>query len=141
MFAAIRLPAARRFTALILRETINGSVNFMTNFPPMARVPGNCNPSPRLSEGNPNPPYASQRFTCRKSYTDPTFAFGEGPLLREKTPLRASRLNGARMPSMADEVATLRTTARSRTAGSRKYRLVEESFELMFALYQPRIRP
>jgi hypothetical protein len=42
MFAAIRLPVARRFTALILRETINGSVNFMTNFPPMARVPGNC---------------------------------------------------------------------------------------------------
>ena len=45
----------------------------MTNFPPMARVPGNCNSSPRLSEGNPNPPYASQRFTCGKSYTDPTF--------------------------------------------------------------------
>ena len=57
--------------------------------------------------------------------------------MREKTPLRASRLNGARMPSMAEEVATLRTTARSRNAGSRRYRLVEESFELMIGLYQP----
>jgi hypothetical protein len=30
MFAAIRLPAALRFAAMILRETITGSVNFMT---------------------------------------------------------------------------------------------------------------
>jgi len=30
MFAAIRLPAARRFAALILRETITGSDSFMT---------------------------------------------------------------------------------------------------------------
>jgi len=29
MFAAIRLPAARRFDAIILRETITGSVNFI----------------------------------------------------------------------------------------------------------------
>ena len=60
--------------------------------------------------------------------------------MRENKPLRASRLNGARMPSMADEVATFRTTVRSRTAGSRRYRLVEESFELMPALYQPESR-
>jgi hypothetical protein len=29
MFAAIRLPAARRFAAMILREMITGSVNFI----------------------------------------------------------------------------------------------------------------
>lgn len=56
--------------------------------------------------------------------------------MRENEPLRASRLNGARMPSMADEVATFRTTLRSRAAGSRRYRLVDESFELMAAFYQ-----
>ena len=50
-------------------------------------------------------------------------------------PLRASRLNGARMPSMAEDVATDRSTVRLRTAGSRRYRLVEESFELMAELW------
>ena len=54
-------------------------------------------------------------------------------------PLRASRLNGARMPSIAEDVATDLSTVRSRTAGSRKYRLVEESFELMVELYQARL--
>lgn len=37
---------------------------------------------------------------------------------------------------MAEEVATFLSTPRTRTAGSRKYRLVEESFELMLELYQ-----
>lgn len=58
--------------------------------------------------------------------------------MRVKAPLRASRLNGARMPSMAEEVATFLSTVRSRTAGSRRYRLAEESLELTTALYQPR---
>ena len=51
--------------------------------------------------------------------------------MTENAPLRASRLNGARIPSMAEDVATDLETVRLRTAGSRRYRLVEESFELM----------
>lgn len=60
--------------------------------------------------------------------------------MREIAPLRASRLNGARMPSMAEDVATFLSTLRSRSAGSRRYRLAEESLELMAELYQARGR-
>src|SRR6266849_1539357 len=38
--------------------------------------------------------------------------------------------NGARIPSMAEELATDRKTDHSRTAGSRRYGLAVESFEL-----------
>ncbi len=41
------------------------------------------------------------------------------------------RLNGARMPSTAEEVATDLVTVRSRVAGSRKYRFADESFAPM----------
>lgn len=43
----------------------------------------------------------------------------------------ALRLNGARMPSMAEEVATDFVTVRSRMAGSRRYRFADESFAPM----------
>jgi hypothetical protein len=46
----------------------------------------------------------------------------------------ALRLNGARMPSMAEEVATDLTTVRSRIAGFRRYRLATGSFAPMKAL-------
>ena len=55
--------------------------------------------------------------------------------MRENARVRASRLNGARMPSIAEDVATDVSTVRLRTAGSRRYRLVEESFELMAELW------
>ncbi len=48
------------------------------------------------------------------------------------------RLNGARMPSMAEEVATDFVTVRSRVAGSRRYRFADESFALMGTFWQAR---
>lgn len=45
-------------------------------------------------------------------------------------------LNGARMPSMAEELATERRTARSRCTGSRRWGLVVESFSPMPKSYQ-----
>lgn len=44
---------------------------------------------------------------------------------------RGGCLNGARIPSMADEVETDVSTIRSRIFGSRKYGLAEVSFESM----------
>lgn len=96
---------------------------------------GACRAWPRLPADNrdlprrdrPHPEGAGYRF------------FGEEEVLRENAPLRASRLNGARMPSMAEDVATDLSTVRLRTAGSRRYRLVEDSFELMAKLYQARL--
>ena len=41
------------------------------------------------------------------------------------------RLKGARMPSMAEDVATDLTTVRSRVAGFRRYRFAAESFAPM----------
>lgn len=45
-------------------------------------------------------------------------------------------LNGARMPSIAEDVATDRRTLLSRAAGLRRYRLVSERRELMAQVYQ-----
>lgn len=47
------------------------------------------------------------------------------------TVIRFTRLNGARMPSMAEELATDWKTDHFRTAGSRRYGLVVESSEPM----------
>ncbi len=52
--------------------------------------------------------------------------------------LLVAALNGARMPSMAEEVATERNTLRWRTAGSRMKALALESFELMSLFYPSR---
>ncbi len=49
--------------------------------------------------------------------------------------LDVARLNGARMPSMADDVATERSTLRWRCSGSRRCGLVLESLELMMQFY------
>ena len=48
----------------------------------------------------------------------------------------SSCLNGARMPSIADELETDVNTVRLRTTGSRKYGLTAESLELMRTFYQ-----
>ena len=51
----------------------------------------------------------------------------------------ATFLNGAWMPSIAEELATDWNMARLRTAGSRKYGLVSESLRLMDEWYQTRV--
>lgn len=52
-----------------------------------------------------------------------------------ETVFLTARMNGARTPSMADEVATERSTLRWRCNGSRRWGLVLESLELMAQLY------
>lgn len=54
----------------------------------------------------------------------------------DRSSLCAMCLKGARMPSMAEELATDLSTVRLRTAGSRRNRLAVDSLELMGKVYQ-----
>jgi hypothetical protein len=58
--------------------------------------------------------------------------------MRKRLPLAAvcaPRLNGALIPSIADEVATDLVTVFSLTAGLRRYGFAEESFALTCVVY------
>ena len=56
--------------------------------------------------------------------------------LEDALPLTMFFLNGARMPSMAEELATDLSTPRWRKAGSRRWGLAEARVEDMCTLYR-----